>query len=233
MAKTFVLLHGAWHGSWCWARVADPLRARGHRVTAPTQTGLGERSHLISTDITLETFADDLINHILFEDLTGVTLVGHSFGGNAISVAAERIPDRIAELVYLDATIIGPGESPFDMMPPEVVAERRRLARESSGGVSIPNPPASAFGVLDPHDAGWLEDRLTPHPISTMESRIPLSGAPGGGVAKRYIVCTDPIYPALQKVRDRVTAAGWPVDEILTGHNAMVSAPDALIGLLD
>lgn len=232
MPKTFVLLHGAWHGGWCWDRVAAPLRARGHRVTTPTQTGLGERAHLISDKITLETFTDDLVNHILFEDLRDVVLVGHSFGGNAISGAAERVPERIAELVYLDATVIGPGECPFDLMPEEVATERRRLAQQSSGGVSIPCPPASAFGVLDPIDARWLEARLTPHPISTMESRIPITGAPGATLPKRYIACVDPIYPALQQVRDRVAAAGWQVDELRTGHNAMVSAPDALTDLL-
>ena len=233
MPKTFVLLHGAWHGGWCWERVAGPLRARGHRVTTPTQTGLGERAHLISDGITLETFTDDLVNHMLYEDLTDAVLVGHSFGGNALSGAAERVPDRIAELVYLDSTIVAPGERPFDMMAPEVVADRRRLAAESSGGVSIPCPPASAFGVLGPDDARWLEARLTPHPISTMESVTPIQGPPGGNLPKRYIVCTDPIYHALQMVRDRVASMGWPVDEIATGHNAMVTAPDALVDLLD
>ena len=95
MSKTFVLLHGAWHGGWCWQFAADILRSRGHRVTTPTQTGLGERRHLMSAEITLDTFVEDLVNHILAEDLTDITLVGHSFGGNAVSGAAEAIPSRI------------------------------------------------------------------------------------------------------------------------------------------
>jgi len=141
--KTFVLLHGAWHGGWCWERVAEPLRARGHRVTTPTQTGLGERSYLISPDIDLAVFTEDLVNHLPWENLTDVTLVGHSFGGNAMSGAAEQVPERIARLVYLDALVPQSGRSPFDELPPEVAAERIRQAEESSGGLSVPLPSAS------------------------------------------------------------------------------------------
>lgn len=131
---TFVLLHGAWHGGWCWSRVAGPLRARGHRVTTPTQTGLGERRHLISRALTLGTFIDDLVNHLVYEDLTDVVLVGHSFGGNAISGAAERVPGRIRELVYLDAMVIEGGRAPFDGLPAGKVAERVRAAEGDGRG---------------------------------------------------------------------------------------------------
>ena len=113
MSKTFVLLHGAWHGGWCWRFVADILRARGHLVTTPTQTGLGERRHLISDRITLQTFIDDLVNHMLAEDLSDAIVVGHSFGGNALSGAAEAIPERIRELVAA-------GRDPRFLMPDAV-----------------------------------------------------------------------------------------------------------------
>ena len=128
-SQTFVLLHGAWHGGWCWERVASILRARGHRVTMPTQTGLGERAHLMSPDIDLEVFTDDLVNHLIWEDLDQIVLVGHSFGGNATSGAASQVPDRIQRLVYLDALVPISGRSPFEDFPPGVVAERpsRRL----------------------------------------------------------------------------------------------------------
>jgi pimeloyl-ACP methyl ester carboxylesterase len=233
MPKTFVLLHGAWHGGWCWARVADRLRARGHLVTTPTQTGLGERRHLMSRGITLGTFIDDLVNHLRYEDLTEVVLVGHSFGGNAISGAAERMPERIAELVYLDAIVIEGGTAPFDMLPQDRVAERLRQADDSSGGLSIPAPPADAFGVTDPADAAWLEARMTPHPLSTYQSRLPLDGAPGNGFPARYIVCTDPLYMPLDPVRRRLARSGWRMEEIATGHDAMITAPDAVAALLD
>src|ERR1700740_1159271 len=99
--QTFVLVHGAWHGGWCWSRVADRLRAAGHRAFTPTQTGLGERKHLLSKEITLDTFTSDIINVIETEELSDVILVGHSFGGNAISGTADAIPGKIRHLVYL------------------------------------------------------------------------------------------------------------------------------------
>ena len=118
----FVLVHGAWHGGWCWRRVADILRARGHHVTTPTMTGLGERAHLLSSEITLTTFGEDLRLHLEFEDLRDVVLVGHSFAGSPISYAAETARDRIARLVYLDATLAQGGETPLSVMAPEVIA---------------------------------------------------------------------------------------------------------------
>jgi len=231
--KTFVLLHGAWHGGWCWERVAEPLRARGHRVTTPTQTGLGERSHLMSPDIDLEVFTADLVNHLLWEDLTDAILVGHSFGGNAISGAAEQVPERIARLIYLDALVPESGRSPFDELPPDVVAERIRQAQETSGGLSIPPPPAEAFGVTDPDDVDWLESFLTPHPLRCFMSAQTFRGEPGNGLPAQYILCNDPIYGPLEGARTRARSLGWPIAEISTGHNAMVTAPQALIDILD
>ncbi len=100
--KAYVLVHGGWHGGWCWKRVADVLRSRGHNVTTPTQTGLGERSHLLSESITLSVFIDDIVNHLTWENLTSVVLVGHSFGGITITGVADAVPERIAKLIYLD-----------------------------------------------------------------------------------------------------------------------------------
>jgi pimeloyl-ACP methyl ester carboxylesterase len=112
---TFVLVHGAWHGGWCYVRVADLLRAGGHRVVTPTLTGLGERSHLFSGAITLSTHIDDIVNVLRWEDLTNVVLAGHSYGGFVISGVAERVPERIAALVFLDAFVPADGESLWDL----------------------------------------------------------------------------------------------------------------------
>ena len=231
--KTFVLLHGAWHGGWCWERVAGRLRTRGHRVTTPTQTGLGERAHLMSPDIDIEVFSADLINHLLWEDLKDVVLVGHSFGGNAISGAAEEIPGRIARLVYLDAMVPANDRAPFDDFPAKIAAQRIRQAEKSSGGLSIPPPPAAAFGVTDPADAAWLEARLTPHPLGTYTSAQNFRGEPGNGLPAEYILCNDPAYGPLEGTDTRARALGWPLREIATGHDAMVTAPDALADLLE
>src|ERR1700678_102881 len=119
-AQTFVLVHGAWHGGWCWSRVADRLRAAGHRVFTPTQTGLGERKHLLSKDITLDTFTTDIVNVIEAEELSDIILVGHSFGGNAISGVADVMPERIRHLVYLDSLVVEGDKSPFDGLSAEV-----------------------------------------------------------------------------------------------------------------
>lgn len=229
MGKTFVLLHGAWHGGWCWQFVAEALRTRGHRVTTPTQTGLGERRHLISADLTLETFIQDLVNHILAEDLTSITLVGHSFGGNAVSGAAERIPERLRDLVYLDCTVLAGGERAADIIDPKKFGDR--IA--ASDGVGIPPPGPEAFGVLDAAKAAWLQQRLTPHPLGTMTSKLPIHGLPGNGLPARYIACTRPVYHPPERVFDWADRCGWPIEEIETGHDAMVTAPEALVELLD
>jgi pimeloyl-ACP methyl ester carboxylesterase len=156
-------------------------------------------------------------------------LVGHSFGGNAISGVADVIPVRIRHLVYLDAMIVEGGKAPFDSLSVDVVAARRKAAEDSSGGLSLPNPPASAFGVLDAADAEWVDRRLTPHPLSTHTSKLNIKGPVGNHLPRTYIHCTNPSYPALQASRDWVEAqAGWRFAEIATGRDAMVTSPDEL-----
>jgi pimeloyl-ACP methyl ester carboxylesterase len=232
-ARTFVLVHGAWHGGWCWSRVADRLRSAGHLVFTPTQTGLGERKHLLSKDITLDTFAKDIANVIEAEELSNIVLVGHSFGGLAISGVADVMPDRIRHLVYLDSLIVEGGKKPFDILPPDVVAARLKAAEESSGGLSLPNPPAASFGVSDPKDTDWVKRRLTPHPLGTYTSALNIKGPVGNNLPRTYIHCTNPSYAALQASRDWVKAQpGWRWADIATGHDAMVMAPDELTRML-
>ncbi len=125
-ARTFVLVHGGFHGGWCWRRVADRLVAGGHRVYAPTNTGLGERKHLLSKEITLETFIDDVLNVIEAEELESITLVGHSFGGHTVAGVADRVPQRIARLVFLDTNVIVAGRSALDGLIPRL-ADRDSL----------------------------------------------------------------------------------------------------------
>ncbi|MEM1313496.1 MAG: alpha/beta hydrolase [Pseudomonadota bacterium] len=230
---TFVLLHGAWHGGWCWAEAAGLLRARGHAVTTPTQTGLGERRHLLSPEITLSTFVEDLVQHLENEDLTDVVLVGHSFGGNAISGAAERVPGRIARLVYLDAQIVEGGECPNDCSPPERRAARAAAAQAHDGGLTLPAPSAAEMGVLDPEKAAWLEPRLTPHPWRTHVTPLPIDGPPGGGLPKVYVRATDPAYAPLDWALERARAAAWRIEEITSGHDCMVAHPLATAELLE
>lgn len=229
----FTLLHGAFHGGWCWAAVASILRARGHQVTTPTQTGLAERRHLLSRGITLETFAQDLIEHLRFEGKSDTILVGHSFAGGPISAAAERARDRIARLVYLDAVVLQGDETPFDAFGPAIAAVRRAAAAAHDGGVSIPPPPPAVFGVLDAGQAAALAPRLTPHPLGVYETGLRLTGPAGADLPLCYMRCTAPAYAALDWAFARAQAAGWRIETLATGHDCMVTAPLATADLLE
>ena len=232
--KTYVLVHGAWHGGWCWRPVAGALRAEGHRVFTPTQTGLGERRHLLSSEITMDTFINDLTNLIEMEDLQNVILVGHSFGGIPISGVADRMPDRIGHLVYLDSLLLESGQSTFGVLPPEVVAARRKLVAEQGLGIAMPPPPVTAFGIPEDHpQAAWVREHLTPHPVGTYESTLNLAGPVGNNRPRTYIQCTNPVYGPAESSRQLVRRQqGWRWLEIPTAHDAMVTAPADLSRML-
>ena len=231
-SQTFVLVHGGFHGGWCWRQVAKTLQARGHSVFTPTQTGCGERSHLLSKNITLDTFVDDIANVIQWEDLNDIILVGHSFGGNAISGVADRMPGRIRLLVYLDAIMLEGGQTMFDSLPPEVAATRLKAA-QASGGLGVAPPPAALFDIGDPQLARYVEARLTPHPLGTYTSPLNLTHPVGNGLPAVYVQCTHPSFAMLQSSRDWVKAHGMKTVEIKTGHDAMITAPELLSHLLE
>jgi pimeloyl-ACP methyl ester carboxylesterase len=231
-SKTFVLVHGAWHGGWCWGKVAAILRGRGHSVVTPTQTGLGERSHLLSKSITLDTFVNDIVNVLKFEDLKDVILVGHSFGGPPITGTADRVPERIRQLVYLDAAMLQNGQSVFSLLPSELVAARRKAAEETSGGLSIPPPPAASFGISDPAQQAWLAARLTPHPFGTYDSPLNLKNKFANGLPTIYISCTEPAYPPLNASKEWAVKNGIKMIDLKTGHDAMVTVPEKLADML-
>jgi pimeloyl-ACP methyl ester carboxylesterase len=234
MRRTFVLVHGAWHGGWCWRGVADRLRAAGHRVFTPTCTGLGERAHQLSRDITLDSFTRDVAAVIEAEELQDIVLVGHSFGGLPVSGVADLMPERVRSLVFLDSLLVQPGRSPADGLTADVVAARRKAAEETSGGLSLPVPPPSAFGVTAPAEMAWLERRLTPHPFSTYASPLNIGKPIGNGLPCTYVACTSPVYLPLEGVRTWARQqAGWRWEEIATGHDAMVTAPEELAEMLE
>ncbi|WP_336490736.1 alpha/beta fold hydrolase [Methylobacterium nigriterrae] len=228
-----MLVHGAWHGGWCWRYVSDILTAAGHRVFTRTQTGLGQSKHLLSPEITLDTFITDIGSLIEAEELADIILVGHSFGGAVISGVADRKPDRMRHLVFLDSLIIESGQSPFSVLAPDVVAARRKLVREQGQDIAIPAPPVSAFGIPEDHPrAAWVRRHLTPHPVSTYESPLQLDHPVGNGRPCTYIACTSPSYAALEGARQWVRQQGWNWWEIATGHDAMVTAPAELARML-
>lgn len=234
--KTFVLVHGAWHGGWCWRHVADRLRAAGHAVFTPTCTGLGERAHLLDARVGLGTFVQDICAVIETEELEEVVLVGHSFGGLVISGVADRLRGRLASLIYLDALLVRPGESALDLMPPAVRAERSRTIDDD--GLRICLPSAEKMGVVDPAQAAWVERRITPHPLKAYRDPLPLAHPLGNGLPKAYVAVTAPWYAPLAEVRARVQAereadpASWGWHELAAGHDAMVTHPEPLAELL-
>lgn len=232
--STFVLVHGAWHGGWCWSRVAARLRERGHAVYTPTLTGLGERRHLISPQINLDTHVEDVVNLLQFEELERVVLVGHSYAGIVISGVADRVPQRLRQLVYLDALLLESGKSLFSDFPPAVVEQRLKAIRETGGGVGAAAAlPPAAFGVKDPADAAWVARHLTPQPVGTYLQPLLLKAPLGNGLPRTYIECTGDPIATLEPTKARVRAdAGWQLRTLATGHDAMVTAPAALTELL-
>lgn len=198
----------------------------------PTQTGLGERRHLLSPGITLDTFVDDICAVLDFEELQDAVLVGHSFGGISISGVADRMPERVRHLVYLDSRILEAGQSMLDA-DPERSGAWQRIAQES-GGFSIRPPPATYFDCPDPADVAWIARRLTPHPLGTFTSPLNLANPViGNGRPCTYLACMDPVYPWLEPCRTWARRrAGWGWAEVAAGHNAMVSAPAELAALL-
>jgi pimeloyl-ACP methyl ester carboxylesterase len=228
-----VLVHGAWHGGWCWRRVADRLIAAGHRVFCPTLTGLGERAHLLSREVNLETHITDVVGLLEAEELGQVVLVGHSYGGIVITGVAARAKARLRQLVYLDSAIVEDGASWASIGLPQVVAERRKAAQEFSGGVSLPVPKAEVFGLSNPKDLEWVQRRMTPHPFGGYDQAMRWNGPVGNGLPKLYVDCTDPAYAGLAPVKARYRGKpDWPFAELKTGHDAMVSAPEETAQLL-
>ena len=225
----YVLVHGAWHGAWCWRRVLPGLWAAGHRAFAVSLTGVGERAHLLRPDIRLQTHADDVCAVIEAEELQGAVLVGHSYGGMVITAVADRLADRLSHLVYLDAVVPEPGESWSSGHAPETRAARR--AAISATGTLPPADPA-AFG-LQGEDAAWVARRQTPQPGGVYDDPLHFDAQRIKRLPRTFIDCTSPALATIDVMRRRVRAApGWKVVEIATGHDPMVSAPDELLAAL-
>ena len=228
----FLLIHGAWHGGWVWNEISDILRYQRYSVSTPTLTGLGEKKHLLSSKITIETFIEDVVNHIIFENLNNIILVGHSFAGSVISGVADRLKDRIQKLIYFDAMILIDGQKPFDITPKETVEQRIELAKKFGNKISIPAPSADAFGVFDVKKSLLLEEKLTPHPLSAFQSKLILKNEIGNGIPLSYIFCKKPIYKSLESSREVVRKMKWPIFELNAGHDAMLTHPKETLNLL-
>lgn len=229
--KNFILVHGAWHGAWCWQRVVPLLRAAGHEAYPLTLTGVGERAHLISADIRLSTHVRDVVSFIDHAELDEVVLVGHSYGGMVVTGAADLLLEldrpRIEHIFYVDAVTPYPGESWSSQHAPETVAARLEAGR-ASGGVSIPPPDASVFGLAGA-DRDWVNRRQTPQPFGVYQDPLEFDSARLANVPRTFIDCIEPPLATIDVMRQRVRSdPGWQVVELKTGHDPMVSTPQEL-----
>jgi len=229
---TFVLVHGAWHGGWCWARTARSLRNAGHEVHTPTLTGLGDRVHLMSRGVTLDTHIDDIVNLFEAEELNDVVLCGHSYGGMVISGVADRVPGRIRSLVYLDAFVPEDGQSALDFQPPERTAMFLELAREKGSGWLVPPVPAARFKVNEA-DQAWVDRRCVPQPLACMTQKIRLTGAHKTVKRRSFIKAGAYVPSPFDRLYERMQRdPAWSAHSLPCGHDVMVDMPEELAKLL-
>lgn len=232
---TFILVHGSMHGGWSWKRVTPLLRAAGHEVYTPTLTGLGERVHLARPDIDLDTHIADIVNVLAFEDLTGVVLVGHSYGGAVIAGVTDRVPERIAHLVYLDGVMPRDRQAVLDLFPPEGRAARRaQVEAEGAGWQLLPPQDPAPWGVTVPDDVAWVRSKVAPQPFKTFTQPLRLTNPVALTGPKTFIACVEaPPTRWRDEMIERVRAErGWRDRELPTGHDAMVTMPQEVAELL-
>jgi pimeloyl-ACP methyl ester carboxylesterase len=229
---TFLVAHGAWSAGWAWKKMRPLLNKRGHELFTPTYTGIGERVHLANPEVGLETHVADILGVVQFEDLRNVVLIGHSYGGMVATAVADREPERLAQLVYLDAFVPRDGQALFDLQPEPVRAGMREAARTLGDGWQV--PPNTLPPDTSETDIAWITPRRVMQPIKTFEQPVRLSGA-GDRLPKTYIYCTrtgpvDIFKPFAQGARSQ---PGWRYLEIDASHSPHVTAPEALAVLLD
>ena len=224
---SYVLLHAAWAGGWQWRAVAAILRAARHEVFTPTFTGLGERAHLASPEIGFDTHVQDVLGVLEYEELYDVVLVGHSYSGMVMTAVAERVPERIAQLIYLDAFVPQDGQSLNDIIGPDLQAHFARMARRYGEGWRVPHDPPGAPRT----------SRRTDQPLKTGAQPIEIRNPVAATLPRTYIACTRkspswPFTPILAQAAARARAAGWHYRELPTDHYPMETMPRELVYLL-
>jgi len=237
---TFVLVHPAWFGGWCWDKVAPQLRAHGHQVHTPTLTGLSERAHLASPDVGLATHVDDVAAVVLFDDLRDVVLVGSSSTGTVITGVAARIPDRIASLVYLDAFVPADGQCTRDLLSLERRAALDSLVETEGDGWLLPRfaPPPwltivrDMWEITDEVDIEWVLPRLRPTPYRHFTDPVQLGGTNLDGIDRLYVRCPRQPAPFDAFAEAARSSRAWRYEELDTPHLPFITHPDLVTALL-
>jgi pimeloyl-ACP methyl ester carboxylesterase len=230
MGVTFLVCHGAWGAGWAWKKLHPPMRAAGHRLVTPTYTGLGERAHLAHPAIDLETHVQDILNVIRYEDLRDLVLIGHSYGGMVATGVADRARDRISQLIYLDAFVPDDGQSLLDLNEPA----RQRMEELAKAGDGWRVPPNPVPPDTPPADLAWLTERRVDMPFKCFETAIKLHG--GALTLPRSYIYASRITPAdtFGRFAERARSEpGWRYYEIDASHSPNVTAPEALMALLE
>jgi pimeloyl-ACP methyl ester carboxylesterase len=225
--STYVLVHGAWRGSWIWKRVRRLLQARGHEVFTPTLTGVADRSHLSSPSVNLDTHITDVANLIRWEELSDVILCGHSYGGCVVSGVADRVSDRIGALIYLDAFVLENGQCLNDTIPPEVRSKRLALAKEVGDSWKLPPIPAEEFNV-NPRDRDWVNRQSTMQSLACFEQPMHLTGALNQIIDITYILASGWSPSPFPQFYKKAKAKGWKTTTIECGHDVMLDRPEEL-----
>lgn len=235
----FLLVHGAWHGAWCWQRITEALIRSGHRAHAVTLTGLGERAHLMSPAITLETHISDVVNAMESEELRDVVLVVHSYAGMLGTAVADRLPHRIKHLVYVDAVVPKVGES-WSSTHASTTRQARLAAAQNNPDFSFPAPDPAIFGLTD-GDHQWVKRRQTAHPGHTYEAPLQFDPKRVAQIPRTFINCSRPALATIDVIRTRVQdprfwdgawLPGSRCVDLATGHDPMISAPAELTAVL-
>lgn len=230
MSKTFVLVHGAWHGGWCWRRVSDRLERQGHKVFTPTLTGLGERSHLLRAGVNVSTHIADVVNVLKWERLSDVVLCGHSYGGLVVSGVAEQAADKIGSIVFLDAFLPDDGDSMMTLTSQAVVDQLK--AASDRGELGVPPRSAAAF-LVNEKDRAWVDALCVPQPVGCFTEAMKITGARDRIGKKSYIRAGAYPNPGFDKALARAKAdKSWRVYEVPCGHDVMVDMPDRLAEIL-
>jgi pimeloyl-ACP methyl ester carboxylesterase len=237
---TYVLLHAPWHGAWCWKKVAPLLRAAGHEVYTPTLTGLGERTHLAHPLVGLETHVQDVVNDLTYLDLHEVILLGHSAGGALIGAVAERLPERLAHLVFLDAFVPEDGQAVLDLITFPRAAWEERVRTEGFGWLipSLAPVPWDEFvrdvwRVTDEADRRWMVERFVPTPFKVFTDPVRRTNPAAARLPRTYVRCLQhpsPLFDRYAAMARRTE--GWRLRELDAAHEPFVTAPRELAAVL-
>ena len=230
---TFVLVHGAWHGGWKWRYVAPILRRAGHEVFTPTLTGLGERAHLAGPSIDLDSHVRDVVAVLETEDLREVLLVGHSYGGMVVTGVAERCPERLRRLIYLDAFVPEDGKCLLDYVEAAVPERAARFREEGERTGTVTPPPVSTWGIVKPGHVAFATPRESPHPYRCLTQRVRLANPKARALPRTLVYCSSPATGSFDQFAEKYRSdPAWRFRELKTGHDCMILVPEEVARVL-